>query len=220
MKKVIVFLLSALIIIAALSGCTGSKNSESAKENKTATQTEETKSNENETASTTELTTSKEKTTVNISLDKDKKISGQLSDFNAETIDGKDFSKSDFAKYDVTIIYIWGTQCNPCIEDMPYLAEYKNTLSENVNFITYCVDGYSNKDEAKEILKKANMDATALVNADGDFYAILNQIQYIPTAIFVDKDGKLIGNEIVGGVEDIEKTYNEHLKAALEELKK
>ena len=145
-------------------------------------------------------------------------INGKLSSFNAVTLDGSSFTPESFSDYDLTVINFWGTYCPPCLAEMPDLAVFKESLDENVNFITYCVDGERNKDEAKNIIDDADFDAVVLINADGDFADILPQIQYIPTTLFVDSEGNIIGSEIIGGVSSVEQTFGEHVEAALAEL--
>ncbi len=145
-------------------------------------------------------------------------INGKLSSFNAVTLDGSSFTPKSFSDYDLTVINFWGTYCPPCLAEMPDLAVFKESLDENINFITYCVDGERNKDEAQNIIDDADFDAVVLINADGDFADILPQIQYIPTTLFIDSKGNIVGSEIIGGVTSVEQTFGEHVEAALAEL--
>ena len=145
-------------------------------------------------------------------------INGTISSFSVETLNGSKFTPEMFSDYDITIINFWGTYCPPCIAEMPDLAEYKENIPENINLITYCIDGSQNPNEAQSIIDDADLDAVVITNADGDFETILSQIQYVPTTLFIDSSGNIVGNEIIGGVSSVKDVYNEHIKAALEEI--
>ena len=144
-------------------------------------------------------------------------ISGVLKNFTATTLDGRRFSSADIAKYDVTVINFWGTYCGPCIAEMPDLAEFYDNLPAGVNFVTYCVDGSGNEDEAQSIIDDAGLDAIVILGASGDFADILGQIMYIPTTIFVNKYGEIVSYEMIGRSADLLKDYKEHIKDALAE---
>ena len=144
-------------------------------------------------------------------------INGMLASFTAETLDGETFTANSFADNDITVINFWGTYCPPCIAEMPDLAEFKNNLPDNIDLITYCIDGSQNPDDARSIIDDADLDAVVITNADGDFESILSQIQYIPTTLFIDSNGNIVGSEIIGGVSSVKDVYNEHIEAALEE---
>jgi hypothetical protein len=56
--------------------------------------------------------------------------------------------------------------------------------------------------KAQSILKKANADFTQILLAK-DFRPYLNKnVQFIPTTVFVDSKGKIVGNSIVGSRKD------------------
>ena len=144
-------------------------------------------------------------------------INGTLKNFSATTLDGRRFTSADIAKYDMTVINFWGTYCGPCIAEMPDLAEFYNNLPEGVNFVTYCVDGSGNEDEAQSIIDDAGLDAIVILGASGDFANILGQIMYIPTTIFVNKHGEIVGYELIGRSEDLARAYKDRISDALAE---
>ena len=195
MKRICSILLTVFLILAVFTGC-GYKTAlpESATDG---------------TASTVENTASLPETA--------RTINGVLQSFTASTLDGKGFTVEKLAKYELTVINFWGTYCGPCIQEMPDLAILKNSLPDNVNFITFCIDAEGNEDAAQEIIDNAGLTATVITNADGDFMDVLNQIQYIPTTLFIDKNGNIVGSEIIGGVDSVEQTYNAHIQTALAE---
>ena len=57
-------------------------------------------------------------------------------EFEVTDLDGKKVDKSIFQEADVTMVNVWATFCNPCLEEMPYLAELsKEYDSKNVQII-------------------------------------------------------------------------------------
>lgn len=53
-----------------------------------------------------------------------------LSRFHALTLSGEEVTESIFAEHQVTMINIWGTFCNPCISEMPELAELNSAYED------------------------------------------------------------------------------------------
>ncbi len=57
-----------------------------------------------------------------------------------------------------------------------------------------------------------------MISGDGDFAALVQAVQSLPTTIFVDNQGNLVGDVIVGGRENLSKDFlaaaNKALKAS------
>lgn len=117
-----------------------------------------------------------------------------LDSFEAATLDGKTFTQKDFAGKDVTIVNFWGTFCTPCIQEMPELGELAGELPDNVQFISICVDGASAPADAKQLMDQTGFQVTTLVSGNEAFESVLSQVQAVPTTIFVDEKGCLIGD--------------------------
>ena len=107
-------------------------------------------------------------------------------------------SDAVFADYRLTMVNIWATFCSPCIEEMPELQELYGQLPEGVNMITICVDGESETELAQEIYD--SIDGTfAVVLADKDLLkGFLTRISGVPTTVFVDSQGRVIGDFQLG----------------------
>ena len=132
---------------------------------------------------------------------------GILQSFSAKTLDGGTFTNEDFAEKDVTIINFWATFCGPCLAEMPDIAEFEKSLPDNVQLITVCLDGEGDTDGVESILNDAGYEGITLLSGDGDFEQVCGEILYIPTTIFVDQNGNMLGDAIVGGQADLEETY-------------
>lgn len=60
--------------------------------------------------------------------------------FSTTDMDGKNVTNDIFKDYDLTVVNFWATYCNPCIDELPELAEWKKELPDNVNLIGLLVD--------------------------------------------------------------------------------
>ena len=143
-----------------------------------------------------------------------------LTSFEAEALDGSAYTQDDLAQKDVTVMNFWSTMCGPCIEEMPDIATFAKTLPENVEMLTVCLDGSDNMEMVKQILEEAGYEGRTLVSGTGDFQSVCEAIQYTPTTVVVDQKGNMIGDVLIGGQEDLEKTYTEMVNSALESMGK
>lgn len=143
-----------------------------------------------------------------------------LKDFEAETLEGGVFTQTDLAAKDVTLFNFWSLMCSPCIEEMPDIAAFEKSLPDNIGLVTVCLDGSTDVETVKQILSEAGYEGVTLLSGSGDFERCSDAIQYTPTTIVVDKEGNMIGKAIIGGQEDLDKTFTEAVNAALKSMGK
>lgn len=143
-----------------------------------------------------------------------------LKDFEAETLEGGVFTQTDLAAKDVTLFNFWSLMCSPCIEEMPDIAAFEKSLPDNIGLVTVCLDGSTDVETVKQILSEAGYEGVTLLSGSGDFERCSDAIQYTPTTIVVDKEGNMIGKAIIGGQEDLDKSFTEAVNAALKSMGK
>lgn len=143
--------------------------------------------------------------------------SGALS-FTVKDLDGNDVASSElFAAKDLTVVNFWGTFCGPCIGEMPELGEWVRTMPENVQLVGVLVDVADENDlatieDATAILKDADAAFVNLIPIDG-LADVVAGISAVPTTIFVDKSGNIVGDPIIGAdVEGYKAFVEEYLK--------
>lgn len=146
--------------------------------------------------------------------------SGTLTDFTAETLDGSEFSPETLAAADLTVLNIWQTTCPPCIREMPELAELEKELPERVRFVTWCLDGAYAEEETRSILADSGFEGTTIINADGDLMTLLQTVQYTPTTVFIDSEGNLIGEPVIGASQRPKVMYTQKINEMLRALGK
>ena len=136
--------------------------------------------------------------------------------FDASLLDGSAVSAEElFDGKDVTVINCWATWCPPCLDEMDELAAFAKTLPDNVQLITYCVDGTQHKDECASILEEAGFEGKTMISANGDFATLIEQMQYVPTTIFVDSVGRQLCDSLIGSPSDLASAYTERINNAL-----
>ncbi|MCM1124717.1 MAG: TlpA family protein disulfide reductase [Eubacterium sp.] len=133
--------------------------------------------------------------------------------FNAKDLDGNTVTESIFGAKDLTVVNIWGTFCNPCIREMPELGEWEKEMPDNVQLVGLVIDIAGDDDSehhdlAVDITQKAGADFTQII-ANQDFATILSDVYGVPTTMFVDKDGNIVGDPIIGADVDGYKTFVE-----------
>lgn len=133
--------------------------------------------------------------------------------FTATDLDDNTVTESIFNEKDLTVLNIWGTFCGPCIGEMPELGKWAKEMPDNVQMLGLIIDingeeDTEHRDLAVDITQKAGADFTNLI-ANADFAPILKDVVGVPTTLFIDRDGKIVGDPIVGADVDGYKTFVE-----------
>ncbi|MBZ9621886.1 TlpA family protein disulfide reductase [Clostridium sp. FP2] len=145
-------------------------------------------------------------------LSKHKKV-----EFKTKTIDGKEIDSSIFKDSKLTMINIWATYCGPCIGEMPDLQKlYEEVKGEKINVIGLISDtpDEDNEELAKKILSKKGVKFTNIIPDESIKNSILKDVSGVPTTFFVDREGTIVGEFIVGtrGKEEYKKLIEDRLK--------
>ena len=121
--------------------------------------------------------------------------------FKTVTLDNETVSQDIFKDYDLTIVHLWGTFCQPCIAEMGEYAKLYQELPDNINLIGIVNDVYdgldSNVSRAHEILGNAGAEFVNVRTSD-DLYDIVSEFQYVPSSFFVDREGHIVGSVLDG----------------------
>ena len=134
--------------------------------------------------------------------------------FAATTLDGTPIDSSIFASYDLTMVNIWASWCGPCVGEMPGLEELRTRLPEGVNLLGICIDGEKDPAAVEAVVLETGIQYPNIVpNAELD-ENFLSQLQYVPTTVFVDSQGNLVGEFMINApTSNVADTY----LAAIEE---
>ena len=120
--------------------------------------------------------------------------------FSTKDIDGsKVSSPALFRENKVTVVNLWASWCSPCIQELPELdALYTEYRDLGVGVVGILLDGTEDSavESAKTHMRKAGVTYPVLLPS-ADMGELLN-VQYVPTTLFVDGEGNLIGETVVG----------------------
>lgn len=147
-----------------------------------------------------------------------------IGQFSAKTLDGDTITNDFFSKEKLTLINVWATFCNPCKMEMPGLGKLDQEM-DDVQIMGVVMDVL---DQDGQINQSMVETASSLKKASNVKYpsAIINQnlvnlglgsITSLPTTIFVDSKGNIIGDLVIGARDEIE--WREIIKQRLEALK-
>ena len=137
--------------------------------------------------------------------------------FQTVDLQGNAVSQDIFKSKKVTVINIWGTFCPPCVEEMPELGKWAKEMPENAQIIGIVCDAENEKDEkiaadAVKILTKADASFLNLMPSK-EIFGYLEEVTAVPTTIFVDAEGNILGSPVVGAnVPAYKKRLEEYLK--------
>ena len=127
--------------------------------------------------------------------------------FNSKDLNGTAVTDAIFAKNKLTMVNIWGTFCPPCIREMPDLAKLNAAnKAKGVEVVGIPIDL---ADRTGKILPAQKKDADAIIVVTGASYthivpspdmqmSFLRNIQAVPATIFVDSNGKQVGQMYFG----------------------
>lgn len=145
-----------------------------------------------------------------------KQTGEKFPDFVGKDFDGNDVDQSIFADHDLTVVNFWFNGCPVCVVEMPGLEKLNTQLGEkNAAVIGVNVEapaGESFLNNAKHILSEQNATYKNIyITGNEEAINFISQIYGYPTSFLVDKNGNIIGNPLVGRIDD-EKTVESILK--------
>ncbi|MCY6354233.1 TlpA family protein disulfide reductase [Clostridium sp. ZS2-4] len=120
-----------------------------------------------------------------------------ISGFEAKNLNGEKITSDILKNNKITMVNIFTTWCNPCIEEMPDIAKLHTNLPENSNIIGICVDAGDDDDTlklAQKIMKKSNANFNVLIPDEVLKKRLLNLVNMYPTTIYIDSNGNIVGD--------------------------
>lgn len=121
-------------------------------------------------------------------------------DFRAVDLSGKEYTLKDFrGKY--VYIDMWATWCGPCRREMPYLKALEEKFADaQIVFLGLSVD----KDKAawEKMVGEGNMTGVQLYLGTESSFMDAYRVEGIPRFILLDKEGRIISNDMSRPSED------------------
>jgi thiol-disulfide isomerase/thioredoxin len=120
--------------------------------------------------------------------------------FTSQTLSGETVTDDIFFGKRLTMVNIWATWCGPCISEMPELGRLAGMMPEGTQLVGIIEDALYDSTavrKARNIVNLANANFTQIIAASS-MNSYLYGIEAIPTTIFVDSEGKIVGQPLVG----------------------
>lgn len=138
-----------------------------------------------------------------ISAEKGESVFGA---FTTTDMAGNPVNEQVFRGHKLTMVNIWATFCNPCVKEMPDLAQLQAECGDAFQVIGIVVDA---ADKNGDVLPDKKTEAASIIEITGADYlhllpskslnkAYLNNVQSVPETIFVDENGNQMGVRYVG----------------------
>ena len=129
--------------------------------------------------------------------------------FTGLDLDGNSVNSDIFSENSVTVVNFWFSSCSPCIGELSELDSLNQELKEKggavIGINTDTLNGNNSMiEEAKKILmqQKASYRNLYFDSNSGDALDFANSITSFPTTYLVDRSGNIIGDPVVGSIDD------------------
>lgn len=129
--------------------------------------------------------------------------------FTGLDLDGNSVNSDIFSENSVTVVNFWFSSCSPCIGELSELGSLNQELKEKggavIGINTDTLNGDNSMiEEAKKILmqQKASYRNLYFDSNSGDAMDFANSITSFPTTYLVDRGGYIIGDPVVGSIDD------------------
>ena len=141
--------------------------------------------------------------------------------FEGQDMEGNTVSSDIFPNSRLTMINVWATYCNPCLREMPELAqltaEYTSEDFQLIGIISDVQEGadQSVMEEAAQLIEQTGADYPHLLLNESIYYGMLTDVMAVPTTFFVDSEGNIL-DTVVGAMD--KKSWEEKIDELLEDL--
>lgn len=128
--------------------------------------------------------------------------------FSGQDFDGNSVDESLFSGNAVTVVNFWFTGCKPCVAELSKLDELNNTLKtmggEVIGINTETFDGNeaAMKEAAAVLESQGAKYRNISIDSASDAGKYASDIMAFPTTILVDRNGNIVGDPILGGIDN------------------
>ena len=205
MKKKLLCMIVAVIMVFSLAACSSGGKKEEAPASSASSAAASEESSVTEPASEPESYPNQEESSEEQpEMEDAEEVTGVVLSFDTKDVHGADFSSADvFGGNKITMVNFWASWCPPCVAELPDLQELNEKLGERgCGVVGVLLDGTSPDGIADgiEILDLSEVKYINLIPWDG--LADIYPFSYVPTSFFVDSEGKVLCEPIVGAQPD------------------
>ena len=123
--------------------------------------------------------------------------------FEGTDLKGNPVSQEIFSQSRLTMVNVWATYCNPCLNEMPGLgelaAEHDGSEFQIIGIVNDVREG-DDQTLVESLVQETGADYTHLLANDSIDQALLSSVSAVPTTFFFNQDGVYLGG-VVGSAE-------------------
>ncbi len=123
--------------------------------------------------------------------------------FEGTDLKGNPVSQEIFPQSRLTMVNVWATYCNPCLNEMPGLgelaAEHDGSEFQIIGIVNDVREG-DDQTLVESLVQETGADYTHLLANDSIDQALLSSVSAVPTTFFFNQDGVYLGG-VVGSAE-------------------
>jgi len=120
-----------------------------------------------------------------------------FSEFSLTTLTGDTLDQSIFSDNKLIMVNYWATWCGPCVSEIPDLVKISGEYADKGFAIIGVLTGDDDIDGAKQFIAD-NAVSYPIVLTEGPFMSYAESIYAIPTTLFFDSNGNMVGSTVVG----------------------
>lgn len=129
-----------------------------------------------------------------------------IAPFTTTDLNGETVTEEIFSRAKLTMVNVWGTYCTPCISEMPGLGRLAQEADpaefQLVGILADVVETAGPEDatwaKAISLVEETGAAYTHLTQSESLYYAALQSVSAVPTTYFVNAEGELVGDPVVG----------------------
>lgn len=138
--------------------------------------------------------------------------------FEGTDLKGNTVTSDIFSQSKLTMVNVWATYCDPCLNEMPGLGELAAEHDvEEFQIIGIVSDVKEGEDQTlvEDLVQQTGADYPHLLLNDSIYHALLTDVSAVPTTFFFDGEGTLLGGVVGSGEKS---AWEEIIHGLLEEL--
>lgn len=116
--------------------------------------------------------------------------------FEGIDLEGNPVSSEIFSQSKLTMVNVWATYCNPCLQEMPELgelaAEYDAEEFQIIGIVSDVMEG-TDQSQVESLVQQTGANYPHLLLNESIYYALLTDVSGVPTTYFIDHDGIVLG---------------------------
>lgn len=141
--------------------------------------------------------------------------------FETVSLEGENTTSDIVSASRLTMINVWATYCNPCLNEMPGLGElaleYEPEDFQLIGIVSDVLEGTGEQglDQVRELVDATGADTYMhLLLSESLYDGLLSNVSAVPTTFFIDAEGRIL-DTVVGAME--KEDWKEKIDGFLEE---